>query len=76
MVVRHGARLDNYRTASAYTEGYMPAWMWPDWYLGGHPFLLYLLGVIGSVAGTSCAMSVLRARSRKRVLNDDLTGNL
>ncbi|WP_395372055.1 UDP-forming cellulose synthase catalytic subunit [Komagataeibacter diospyri] len=76
MVVRHGARLDNYRTVGAYTVGYMPAWMWPDWYLGGHPLLLYALGIGASVAGTSCAMVLLRGRSRRRIQNDDLTGNL
>ncbi|MDT8872515.1 hypothetical protein RAA17_18560 [Komagataeibacter rhaeticus] len=44
MVIRHGARLDSYRTGGLYTVGNMPAWMLPDWYLGGHPLLLCGLG--------------------------------
>ena len=76
MVIRHGPRLDNYRTGGIYTVGNMPAWMLPDWYLGGHPLLLCALGVLAALCGTSCAMMLLGARSRRRILNDDLTGDL
>ncbi|QHC34703.1 UDP-forming cellulose synthase catalytic subunit [Komagataeibacter xylinus] len=76
MVIRHGARLDNYRTGGLYTVGNMPAWMLPDWYLGGHPLLLCGLGVLAALCGTSWAMAVLGARSRRRILNNDLTGDL
>ncbi|ATU72397.1 UDP-forming cellulose synthase catalytic subunit [Komagataeibacter rhaeticus] len=76
MVIRHGARLDSYRTGGLYTVGNMPAWMLPDWYLGGHPLLLCGLGGLAALCGTSCAMRVLGARSRRRILNDDLTGDL
>ena len=76
MVIRHGARLDNYRTGGIYTMGNMPAWMLPDWYLGGHPLLLCGLGGLAALCGTSWAMTVLGARSRRRILNDDLTGDL
>lgn len=76
MVIRHGARLDNYRTGGIYTMGNMPAWMLPDWYLGGHPLLLCALGGLAAVCGTSCAMALLGARSRRRILNNDLTGAL
>ena len=76
MVIRHGARLDDYRTGGIYTVGNMPAWMLPDWYLGGHPLLLCGLGVLAALCGTSWAMTVLGARSRRRILNDDLTGDL
>ncbi|PYD74929.1 cellulose synthase catalytic subunit (UDP-forming) [Novacetimonas pomaceti] len=76
MVVRHGARLDDYRTGGIYTVGSMPAWMLPDWYLGGHPLLLCLIGMLTAVCGTSCAISLLSARSRRRILDHDLTGDL
>ncbi|WP_308720206.1 UDP-forming cellulose synthase catalytic subunit [Komagataeibacter xylinus] len=76
MVIRHGARLDNYRTGGIYTVGNMPAWMLPDWYLGGHPLLLCGLGGLATLCGTFWAMTVLGARSRRRILNDDLTGDL
>nr|WP_239019984.1 UDP-forming cellulose synthase catalytic subunit [Novacetimonas maltaceti] len=76
MVIRHGDRLDDYRTGGVYTVGNMPAWMLPDWYLGGHPLLLCVLGVMAALCGTSCAMKLLGARSRRRILNDDLTGDL
>lgn len=76
MVIRHGARLDNYRTGGIYTVGNMPIWMLPDWYLGGHPLLLCALALLAALCGTSCAMMLLSARSRRRILNDDLTGDL
>ncbi|WP_246379116.1 UDP-forming cellulose synthase catalytic subunit [Gluconacetobacter johannae] len=75
LTLKNGDEITSYRTAPLYTVGSLPFWMWPDWYFGGNPVVLYLVGLLGAGLLALVVWRWLRARSRRRVGRTDLTGD-
>ncbi|WP_240906366.1 UDP-forming cellulose synthase catalytic subunit [Komagataeibacter xylinus] len=71
LVLKNAEQFTSYRTAPTYKVGSLPLWLQLDRYLSYHPFILYLAGLSGAGLTAFGAWSWLRAKSRRRVLDDD-----
>ncbi|MBB2201570.1 UDP-forming cellulose synthase catalytic subunit [Gluconacetobacter tumulisoli] len=66
LALKNGDQVTSYRTAPSYTVGSLPFWMWPDWYFGDNPVVLYLVGLVGAGLLALVAWRWLRVRAVRR----------
>jgi len=67
LVVMSGEGLQAFRTASSYTVGTLPFWLWPNHYLGNQPWALLLMLLAASLLIGLPLRGMLRRRAVNRL---------
>jgi cellulose synthase (UDP-forming) len=62
-----GGTMISYRAGGTYTAGYLPFWLWPEWWLQGKPSVLIVMMVAAAAVAAFSLYRVLCWRAVKRV---------
>jgi cellulose synthase (UDP-forming) len=62
-----GGTMTSYRAGGTYNAGYLPVWLWPEWWLQDDPSVLVVLLVVAGVMAAYGLYRVLSWRAVKRM---------
>ncbi|MDB5370846.1 MAG: cellulose synthase, partial [Roseomonas sp.] len=67
LAILSNGRMTSYKIGGNYTVGFIPPWLWPQYYLGGRPDTLLALVLLASLLVAFPAYWLLRRRAARRL---------
>jgi hypothetical protein len=62
-----GGTMMSYRAGGTYNVGYLPFWLWPEWWLQGRPGVLIVIMIAAAAVAAFSLYRVLSWRGVKRL---------
>ncbi|HVY13837.1 MAG TPA: UDP-forming cellulose synthase catalytic subunit [Rhodopila sp.] len=66
LAILSGGQMTSYRAGSTYTVGYLPFWLWPEWWLEDRPGAIIAAMIIAASALGICLHRLVRWRASRR----------
>jgi hypothetical protein len=67
LALLNGGTISSYRNGSTYTVGYLPIWLWPEWWLQDRPFSVVVL-LFGATALLAFSLyRLVRGKAHRRI---------
>jgi cellulose synthase (UDP-forming) len=61
-----GGTMASYRVGKTYTVGFLPFWLWPEWWLQDRPSGIIVIMILGAAGTGFCLYRLVRWRANKR----------